>query len=1069
MDYLNDLFKFENRSIVCGLSSELTILYYLKYFESHEDNVLIVTNSLYDANKIFRALKTYIDDVCLFPMDDFLSSVAIAISPDLKVTRLETLEHVKKNKKSIVVTNLMGYLRYLPNKEQNNIFNVEITKNKEIDREKLIQTLDLFGYNRDSLVTSTGEYAIRGYIIDIFPIEETHPIRLEFFGDEIDSIRYFDEETQLSIDEINSYTILPFDEIDTKVHSSLVDYLRDPFVFFIDEHQIKNGYEKICNDIVEYRNSKDIGADISYMFQMDEINVNNFIKIETINNLEGSIIYNSKPALKFKGNYDNFKDYCLDNKNKYLIIYLSKENQIERISELLDKGLVNINSIKKGCINIINKKINEGFIINDYIVISEYDIDDVQVVNTFKNNFKIGRKIKSFDDLKVGDYVVHTAHGIGIYGGIVPITKSGMVRDYIMINYMGNDKVYIPVEKINTIYKYGDKDGVQPKINSLNSTTWAKTKMKVRNKIKDISDELIKLYASRANIKGASYVDFPEEEMFKSYFEYNETSDQLKCINEIDKDLSNPIPMDRLLCGDVGFGKTEVAFRGMFKTILNGYQVAYLCPTTLLSRQQYYNALDRFREFPVSIALLNRFTTQKEVKRIYEGLKNGTIDIVFGTHKILNKNIEFKNLGLLVVDEEQRFGVTHKERIKELKNDVNVLTLSATPIPRTLKMAMSGIRDLSIIDTAPINRYPVQTYVVEENDFLIKDAIVKELTRNGQVFILYNKVASIEDIRSKYQALVPEARMVIAHGQMDKTDLENIVSDFVDYKYDVLICTTIIETGIDIPNVNTLIVLDADNFGLSQLYQLRGRVGRSDKIAYAYLMYKPQKILTETAIKRLESIKNFTELGSGYKIAMRDLSIRGAGDLLGSEQAGFIDTIGIELYTQMVNDEIKKIKGEVIEEKEELDSPLIEVSNHIDDSIASEESIKIEIHKLINGITDQESLDSVSKEIKDRFGVITEQMDIYMHQEWFEHLASNLGIKRVKQTDSLIELEIPEDISNKLEGDKLFLIVYNINPRFKLSYRMKKIYISLPIVNLEKHFIYYEVNLLKEVINMLKN
>lgn len=1067
MDYLNNLFKFENESIVCGLSSELTILYYLKYFENHDDNVLIVTNSLYDANKIFRALKTYTEDVCLFPMDDFLASVAIAISPDLKVTRLETLEHIKKNKKTIVVTNLMGYLRYLPNMNQENIFNVEIIKNKEIDREKLINTLDLFGYNRDSLVTSTGEYAIRGYIIDIFPIEESHPIRLEFFGDEIDSIRHFDEETQLSIDEMSSYKILPFDEIDTKVHSSLVDYLENPFVFFVDEHQILNGYEKICNDIIEYKNSKDIESDISYMFQIEEINVKKFIKIETINNLDGTIIYNSKPALKFKGNYDYFKDYCNENKNKYLVIYLSKQNQIEHISELFDKEIININSIKKGYINIINKKINEGFIINDYIVISEYDIDDVQVINTFKNNFKIGRKVKSFDDLKIGDYVVHTAHGIGVYGGIVPITKSGMIRDYIMINYMGNDKVYIPVEKINTIYKYGDKDGVQPKINSLNSTSWAKTKMKVRNKIKDISDELIKLYASRASIKGASYVDFPEEEIFKSYFEYNETSDQLKCINEIDKDLSSAIPMDRLLCGDVGFGKTEVAFRGMFKTILNGYQVVYLCPTTLLSRQQYYNALDRFREFPVSIALLNRFTTPKEVKRIYEGLKNGTIDIVFGTHKVLNKDIVFKNLGLLVVDEEQRFGVTHKERIKELRKDVNVLTLSATPIPRTLKMAMSGIRDLSIIDTAPINRYPVQTYVVEENDFLVKDAIVKELTRNGQVFILYNKVASIEDIRSRYQALVPEARMVIAHGQMDKTDLENIVSDFVDYKYDVLICTTIIETGIDIPNVNTLIVIDADNFGLSQLYQLRGRVGRSDKIAYAYLMYKPQKILTETAIKRLESIKDFTELGSGYKIAMRDLSIRGAGDLLGSEQAGFIDTIGIELYTQMVNDEIKKIKGEFIEEKEDLDSPLIEVSNHIDDEIASEESIKIEIHKLINGITDQESLDNVKKEIKDRFGVITDQMDIYMHQEWFEYLANKLGIKRVRQTESLIELEIPEDISNRLEGDKLFLVVYNINPRFKLSYRMKKIYISLPIVNLEKHFIYYEVRLLNEIINML--
>jgi transcription-repair coupling factor (superfamily II helicase) len=1067
MDFLDSVFKYEKNSIVCGLSSELTILYYINYFKNNDDNVLIVTNSLYDANKIYQNIKTYIDDVCLFPMDDFLSSVAIAISPDLKVTRLETLEHIKNNKKSIVVTNLMGYLRFLPSLNEKSNFKFDLIKDKDIDRNRFIEALDNFGYKRDSLVTSTGEYAIRGYIIDIFPIEADHPIRLEFFGDTIDSIRYFDEESQLSINSLDEYTLLPFDEIETNEHSSLYDYLNNPFVFLVDEKQIINGYEKIANDIVEYKETKNITDNIQYMYEYSDILLEQYIKIETINNLEGSIIYKSKPSLKFKGNYEMFKDYCLDNKNKKLIICLSKENQINRISELFSHDLINVDSIKSGFINIINMKINEGFIINDYIVISEYDIDDIQVVNTFKNNLHIGRKIKSFEDIKVGDYIVHSQHGIGIYGGIVPINKSGMVKDYIMISYSGNDKVYLPVEKINTIYKYGDKDSVAPKLNSLNSTTWAKTKLKVKNKIKDISDELIKLYAARSNIKGYAYDDIPEEEMFKSYFEYNETSDQSKCISEIDKDLKSEVPMDRLLCGDVGFGKTEVAFRGMFKTVLNGFQVAYLCPTTLLSRQQYLNAVNRFREFPVSIALLNRFTTPKEVKRIYEGLKNGTIDIVVGTHKLLNKDIIYKNLGMLVIDEEQRFGVTHKERIKELKNDVNVLTLSATPIPRTLKMAMSGLRDLSIIDTAPINRYPVQTYVVEENDFLLKDAIVKELTRNGQVFILYNKVSNIDDVLTRFQSLVPEARIAVAHGQMDKKDLENVVTDFVDYKYDIMLCTTIIETGIDIPNVNTLIVIDADNFGLSQLYQLRGRVGRSNKIAYAYLTYKPQKVLTETAIKRLQSIKDFTELGSGYKIAMRDLSIRGAGDLLGSEQAGFIDTIGIELYTQMVNEELKRLKGEEVTEESINDNPLIEVSNHIDDKIAREESIKIEIHKMINEITDEESLELVSKEIKDRFGVITEQMDIYMHQEWFEHLASKLGINKVKQTDSLVEIELPIDISDNIEGDKLFLIIYNINPRFKLSYRMRHIYITLPIINLEKHFIYYLIPLLNEINNMV--
>ena len=1065
MKQLGEFLSYKNCSTVCGLCDELTILYYYKYFNDNDKNVLIVTNNLYDSNKIFSKLKTYTDDVCLFPMDDFLSSVAIAISPDLKVKRLETLEKIKNNKKSIVVTNLMGYLRYLPSKKESMNLKIKLNKGDNIDRDLLIDNLEKFGYKRTTLVTSTGEYAVRGFIVDIFPIESENPIRIEFFGDEIDSIRFFDDQTQLSINEITNYIVLPFNEIDVLEKDSLYDYMENPFVFFVDYNQILNGYKKICMDIVEYKESKNITEDIQYMYDFNEINVKDYIKIETINNLENAINYNSKPLLKFKGDYDKFKDYCLSNVNDhYVVICLSNNKQIDRISSLFKE--VNVGSIIKGHINIINKRINDGFIFKDYIYISEFDIDDTKNINNYKNTYKIGRKIKDFNDLKIGDYVVHSIHGIGIYGGIVPIKKGDMVRDYIKIDYMGNDKVYIPVEKISSIFKYADGDSNPPKINKLNSTTWAKTKLRVKNRIKDISDELIKLYAARSNLKGPIFNDIPDEVMFGSYFEYKETADQIKCINEIDKDLKSNIPMDRLLCGDVGFGKTEVAFRGMFKTVMNGYQVAYLCPTTLLSRQQYNNALSRFKDFPINIALLNRFTSLKEVKRIVKGLKEGTIDIVFGTHKLFNKEIEYKNLGLLVVDEEQRFGVTHKEKIKELKKDVNVLTLSATPIPRTLKMAMSGLRDLSIIDTAPVNRYPIQTYVVEENDFLIKDAIYKELARDGQVFILYNKVQSIQDEYDRIKRLVPEARISIAHGQMDKKELEDVVTSFVNYEYDIMICTTIIETGIDIPNVNTLIVIDSDNFGLAQLYQIRGRVGRGERIAYAYLMYKPSKVLTDTAVKRLKSIKDFTELGSGYKIAMRDLSIRGAGDLLGSEQAGFVETVGLELYTQMVNDEIKRINGEEIEEDTET-NPLIEVSNHISDDYVSDESLKIEIHKLINTIQDKESLDKVRSEIEDRFGKIDKNIEIYMYEEWFEKLASILNITRVKQTESLIEIELPENISSIVQGDKLFLIAYNINPKFRLSYKMKKIYIALPKINLDDHFIYYEVKLLNEIIRMI--
>lgn len=1063
MDFLSDIFKYKNGYHVCGLTEELTIQYYLNYYNKKHENVLIVTNTLYDANKIYQGLKTYTDDVCLFPMDDFLASVALAISPDLKVRRLETLEYLKEHS-GIVVTNLMGYLRFLPSIKESTNFELLLEKGKNYERDELLSFLDKLGYTRDSLVTSTGEYAVRGYIIDIFPIESDHPIRLEFFGDEIDSIRFFNEETQLSINEVSSFKLMPFSEVSTDQHNSLYEYMNKPFTFFVDENQILNGYNKILEDIKDYNESKN--TDEAFMYKYDEIMVDNFMRVETVNNYADSISYNSKPMIKFKGNYDSLKDYVLSTyKKNTLIIYLSNDRQINSIESLFEH--VNIGTIINGEINIIKKKVNEGFIISNYSVISEYDIDDVKVVNTYKNSYKLGRKIKSFDDLKVGDYVVHQSNGIGIYGGIKALTKNGMQRDYILINYAGNDKVYIPVEKINSIYKFSDADGVKPKINSLNSTNWAKTKMKVKAKIKDISGELIKLYAARNNIVGDAYKTYPEEEVFDSYFQYTATSDQEKCIKELKHDLSSKVPMDRLLCGDVGFGKTEVAFRGMFKTVMNGYQVAYLCPTTLLSRQQYKNALERFKNYPINIALLNRFVSVKETNRIIKGLKEGNIDIVFGTHKLLNDKIDYKNLGLLVIDEEQRFGVTHKEKIKELKNNVNVLTLSATPIPRTLKMAMSGLRDLSIIDTAPVNRYPVQTYVLEENDILIKDAIYKEMSRDGQVFILYNKVQSIEDELTKIKKLVPEARIAIAHGQMDKNELEKVVSDYIDYKYDILLCTTIIETGIDIPNVNTLIIIDADNFGLSQLYQLRGRVGRSDKIAYAYLMYKPSRILTETAKKRLQSIKDFTELGSGYKIAMRDLSIRGAGDLLGSEQAGFVDSVGLELYTQMVNDEIKRLKGEIVEEEDDA-NPLIEVENHIDDTFVKEEDIKIEIHKIINEIKDEKSLLKAKEEIEDRFGVVDEKMEIYMYEEWFEKLARLLNITRVKQTESLIELELSEEVSNKIEGDKLFLIAYNINPKFRLAYKMKRIYISLPKVNLDKHFIYYEVKLLDEIVNMIK-
>ena len=1064
MDIFND-FKYDNNIIIQGLTKELNTFYVQNLYNNTQKNILIVTSTLFEANQIFKNLKTYLDNVYLFPMDDFLTSVALAVSPEFKVKRLETLDKIKENK-SIVITNLTGYLRYLPDINVKDKLNLEITKSTKINREKLEEILDKYGYNKETLVTTTGEYAVRGYVIDIFLINEEHPIRIEFFGSNIDSIRYFNESTQLSIKQLDSINITPNKEVTTTKNSSIYDYLKEPITIFYNRSQIENSYKKMLEDIINY--NKEIDSNEKYMFDFEEINPNYQIFINTFENenSKNALTFTSKEIENFNSNYDKLKDFVNSKiiKKKTVIFCLSKDSQIKIIKELFPDAIVTKNIINNS-INIINKQINNGFEYKDYVVIGEFDIEKVHSTSIkYKNNYHIGKKIKDIDSLSLGDYVVHRQHGIGIYNGIITLNTSGIKKDYLQINYKDTDKVYIPVEKISSIYKYSDKDGTKPKINKLNSTSWAKTKQTLQKKIKDISEELIKLYSIRNSIKGEAYVPNELESQFDSEFEYELTRDQEKVINEIYRDLDSVVPMDRLLCGDVGFGKTEVAFRAIFRTVLNNKQVCYLCPTTILSKQQYESALNRFKNYPVEIALLNRFTTPKEVKRIKEGLKTGVIDIVFGTHRLLSDDIEYKKLGLLIVDEEQRFGVTHKEKIKKYKNDVNVLTLSATPIPRTLKMAMSGLRDLSVIDTPPVNRYPVQTYVLQENDVIIRDAIYKELSRNGQVFILYNKVETIENEVEKIKKLVPEARIKYAHGQMSKTELDDIMTEFTEYEFDILVCTTIIETGIDIQNANTLIIIDADYFGLAQLYQIRGRVGRSDKIAYAYLLYNKSKVLNETSVKRLQAIKEFTELGSGYRIAMRDLSIRGAGDIIGSEQAGFVDTVGISLYMKMVEEEIKRLNGEKVEEEDDKPA-LVNVETAIDDNYVKDEELKIEIHQKINEIDSYEKLLDTKKELEDRFGKVSSELEVYMYEEWFEKISEDLKITKVIQNERFVEIELPEEISSQTKGDKLFLESYNINPNFKFRYFNKRIIISLPLKGLEKHFLYYFVPLL----NIIKN
>ena len=1055
MDIISKTFNISRQTEYNGLADEVNILLIKEYYDNNKGNILVVANSIFEANNIFEKLKNYCDLVFLFPMDDFITSVVLASSPELKMKRLETINNINNNNHCIVVTNLYGYIHKLPSINDSKL-SINIKEKFNISHNSMLEQLDKFGYTRSSLTTTSGEYSVRGFIIDVFPLDFVHPIRIEFFGDEIDSIRYFDENTQLSIGKIQNSIIKPFKELQTEDNNSLYDYLNTPLTFIYNQEQIQVSYQKLIEDMNDYQGEK--VESFNYpIYSLNDITIKNKIYINTFYNKKSDIV--SQNLINFDSNFETLKTFV--NKNLYqkktIIFCLTNDNQISKIRDLFDGEVIinNINDYYEGKINIIKMNVNSGFVLNNFIIISANDIEKTKYSKIkYKNNLKIGKRINSFDQLSIGDYIVHQNHGIGIYNGLVSITRNDVKQDYIQLIYKDNDKIYIPVDKINTIFKYSVKDGTKPKLNKLNSTDWEKKKLQVRNKINDISDELIDLYSERNQLKSAIYKEFPEEKFFASDFDFELTDDQKKVINDINVDLQSSKPMDRLLCGDVGYGKTEVAFRAMFKTVLNGFQVAYLCPTTILSNQQYISAIQRFKNFPINIALINRFTTNKKVEKILKDLKEGKIDILFGTHRLFNSKIEYKKLGLLVVDEEQRFGVIHKEKIKEMKKNVNVLTLSATPIPRTLKMAMSGLRDLSIIDTAPVNRYPVQTYVVIENDLLIREAIYKELSRKGQVFLLFNQVRNINDEVDKINRLVPEARIRCAHGQMNKSELEEIMQDFVDYQFDILVCTTIIETGIDIPNANTLIILDSDYFGLSQLYQIRGRVGRSDRIAYAYLMYKNSKILTTTATQRLKSIQEFAELGSGYRIAMRDLAIRGAGDILGSEQAGFIDSIGIDLYMKMINEKVSEVNGEEIEKEEETPN-LINVETHIDEKYVSDEDIIIEIHKKISEIDSYQKLEEVKQELIDRFGDINENINVYMYQRLFEKKAKTLGITQINQSDGIIEIILPEKLSSNIKGDKLFLELSNIDPSITIKFQFKKFYITVYTRKFTKHFIYY--------------
>ncbi|MFV0249800.1 MAG: transcription-repair coupling factor [Bacilli bacterium] len=1091
MSFFNTLFSNNiNEQHISGLTNELKCLYMLNNFNCNDKSILLVTSSLYEATNFYQMLSCYTNNVILFPMDDFLTSEALAISPELKNTRLETLNSLINENKKIVITNLMGYLRFLPTIARYKETIIKLKIGEEIMISSLIVKLYNLGYIRESTVSSTGEIAVRGFIVDVFLIGYFKPVRIEFFGDTIESIRIFDENTQRTIENLDSIIIYPNNEklVKTKEEvkyyempnyievSNICNYLGKYNIFFDDYDRIKSSYELLVDEMLNYTILSG-EYNIKYMFEINEIqNDNEFYftnfdnSLISVNNTKNYESFENAPFPTDFNEINKILNGFLE-KKKIVIICVSTLYQANKIIEYTNNKNIVITNERElfiDKINIIIKNIINGFQFENYVVISENEIFGKKKYNSqYKNSFKFGVKIRDINKLNVGDYIVHSDHGIGRYIGLKSLLKNGIKKDYVVIEYLESDKLYIPVEKIELISKYSSSDSVVPKINKLGSTEWEKTKLRVRKKLEDIAGQLLELYATRENTKGFAFAPDDENQInFEEQFEFEETIDQLKVIEEIKKDMEMTTPMDRLLCGDVGFGKTEVAFRAMFKAVISGKQVALLCPTTILSNQHYTNIIERFRNFPIKISILNRFNSPKETEIIKNKLKDGTIDIVIGTHSLFNNKIIYKDLGLLVIDEEQRFGVKHKEQIKKYKNSIDVLTLSATPIPRTLQMSMLGIRSLSLIETPPFNRFPIQTYVLEENNAIIKDAIYKELSRDGQVFILFNHVIDMENKRIELSKLVPDAKIICAHGRMNKKELEDVMIKFISREYNVLLCTTIIETGIDIPNVNTLLIMDADRFGLSQLYQIRGRVGRSNKIAYCYLMYDKKKILSELATKRLNSIKEFTELGSGYAIAMRDLAIRGAGDILGREQAGFIDSVGIEVYLRMLEEEINKIKGNKfrsdVAEKDE--QPLIDVETTISDDYVNEVDLKIEIHKMINSIDSLDKLDSIKMELEDRFGILSDSIIIYMYEELFEKQAKSLNITKLLQTKNNIIITLPENLTNNIDGQSLFVDANKLTKKIRFSMKTNLLVITLDIVNLDKHFIYYLI----DIVNIIK-
>ncbi len=995
---------------------------------------IIAFSSDEKAKKAYEEYRFLDDNIYLYPARDLLFYHADIKSKYLVKQRMEVVQAILEaeeldavHKEGLtIITTIDAFLDGMPELKSIAARKIKIGGAEAVDFAKLQEKLVSIGYERESQIEGPGQFAVRGGILDVFPLTEEMPVRIELWGDEVDSIRTFDIESQRSVENLDEVSIYPAAELmgEEEKRVSFLDYFpkKDSIIFLDEPIRLIERAEEVEAEVWDSRKNREEAGIYNTEEELsvfpvkdiiDKMNRYCGIAFTTLESRCGSFHVRDTYSIQTKGvnPFNNsFEMLTRDLKRQKLsgyrtILLSGSRTRAKRLAEdLRDYDLSSFYSedmdriVQPGEIMVAYGHVAEGYEypMLKFMVISETDIFGKQKRKKRRRVYE-GQKIQDFSELKVGDYVVHENHGLGIYRGIEKIEVDKVTKDYMKISYAEGGSLYILATQLDLIQKYAGADAKKPKLNKLGTSQWTKTKSQVRGAVKVIAKDLVELYAARQKSQGFVYEpDTVWQNEFEEMFPFEETEDQLEAIADTKRDMESKKIMDRLICGDVGYGKTEIAIRAAFKAVQEGKQVVYLVPTTILAQQHYNTFVQRMKDFPVRVDLLCRFRTSAQQKKTVDDLTKGLVDIVIGTHRVLSKDVRFKDLGLLIIDEEQRFGVTHKEKIKKLRENLDVLTLTATPIPRTLHMSLIGIRDMSVLEEAPMDRMPIQTYVMEYNDEMVREAIERELSRDGQVYYVYNRVSDIADVAGRIQKLVPDAAVSFAHGQMNERQLENIMYDFINGDIDVLVSTTIIETGLDISNVNTMVIHDADRLGLSQLYQLRGRVGRSNRMAYAFLLYRKDKLLREVAEKRLAAIREFTDLGSGFKIAMRDLEIRGAGNLLGAEQHGHMEAVGYDLYCKMLNEAVKQLKGEM-EEDVYATTMDLNIDAYIPESYIPNEYQKLDIYKRIASIENEEEMDDMIEELIDRFGDIPRKVQQLLNIAGLKALAHSAYVTSVEQ------------------------------------------------------------------------